>query len=256
MVGCGWVGAGRAVPRAPSGARWPVAPVAPAAAEPRIGQRPAPLSAHGGLSRPSRRSRAKDAFPRPQRGSACPRPRYVKKPFLSLCETSKFGGWFCTHTAHDGGPGRGDSLVGVISAIVRGGVVAPALRPVSTAASRVRAAAADPPGPRQAAPGRGPVERAPQAPAGATGGAVRAPRAASHCPGVPTLADNPSPVPPCGIASKQTGHSASWRCGGYGGAETVLPSTSRNGARQEPEDNADQAGRSQGRVARKGGSRS
>lgn len=195
----------------------------------------------------------------------CPIPsRYVKKPFLSLCRTSKFRAPFCTQAAHDGGPGGGDSLVVVISAIVRGGLAVPAPRPVSSAVSRVRAAAADSPGPRRAVPGRGPVERAPLAPAGDFGArrtrrtqaAREAPRAASHPSEVPTLADNPSPVPPCGIASKQTGHSASWRCGGYGGAETVLPSTSRNGARQEPEDNADQAGRSQGRAAREGRSRS
>lgn len=162
-------------------------------------------------------------------------------PRLPLCRTSKFHPWFCTHTAHDGPPVRSDSLSGVISAIARGGSVAPALRPESTDYIRDRAAVA---GLR----GREGGVRAPGT--SYTPRARTSQRAASHPLGSSRLAHIPPLISPRGIASKQTGHPASRRC--TGGQETVLPSTSRNGARQEPEDNADQAGRSQGRAAREG----
>lgn len=172
----------------------------------------------------------------------CPTPPVTPTPHrLPLCRTSKFSPWFCTHTAHDGGPVRSDSLSGVISAIARGGTVAPALRPVNTDDIRDRAAVA---GPR----GREGADRAPGKPCAPRVRTSR--RAASHPGGSSRLAHIPPLISPRGIASKQTGHPASRRY--TGGEETVLPSTSRNGARQEPEDNADQAGRSQGRAAREG----
>ncbi len=162
-------------------------------------------------------------------------------PPLPLCRTSKFSPRFCTHTAHDGPPVRSDSLSGVISAIARGGSVAPALRPGSTDDIRGRAAVAGlrgrEGGVRASGTSYTPRNRTPQ-------------RAASHPVGSSRLAHISPLIPPRGIASKQTGHPASRRY--TGGEETVLPSTSRNGARQEPEDNADQAGRSQGRAAREG----
>ncbi|SDP44413.1 hypothetical protein SAMN04487981_12322 [Streptomyces sp. cf386] len=162
-------------------------------------------------------------------------------PRLTLCRTSKFHPRFCTHTAHDGPPVRSDSLSGVISAIARGGTGAPALRPASTDDIRDRAAVA---GLR----GREGGARAPGT--SCTPWARTSQRAASHPVGSSKLAHISPLISPRGIASKQTGHPASRRYAG--GEETVLPSTSRNGARQEPEDNADQAGRSQGRAARKG----
>ncbi len=159
-----------------------------------------------------------------------------------LCRLSKLRSRFCTHTAHDGAPVRSDSLGGVISAIVRGGGVAPALRPGRTDDIRDRAAVA------------GLLGRAggSEAPFRAPGGCrTEQPRRAAADPSyAPGMADNPPLISSCGIASNQTGHPVSRRHAGR--AETVLPSTSRNGARQEPEDNADQAGRSQGRAARQG----
>ncbi|SEF01701.1 hypothetical protein SAMN05216533_5206 [Streptomyces sp. Ag109_O5-10] len=163
-----------------------------------------------------------------------PNPHINRAGAAPLCRTSKFHPLFCTHTAHDGPPVGSDSLGGVISAIVRGGIGAPALRPVSTEHLRDRVAVAGLPG-----------RRAPKA---AQAGAL--PRAASHLRSGSNMAQYPPLVSPCGIASEQTGDP------GRGvepqGEEPVLPSTSRNGARQEPEDNADQAGRSQGRAARSG----
>lgn len=159
-----------------------------------------------------------------------------------LCRTAKLWVGFCTHTAHDEGPVRGDSLSGVISAIVRGGIVASALRPVCADHLRDRAADAD----RR---GRDGVSRSPGTPY--TPRTQRTRRAASHPGVVSRMADIPPLISPCGIASEQTGDPGPWRRAA--GEETVLPSTSRNGARQEPEDNADQAGRSQGRAAREGG---
>lgn len=178
----------------------------------------------------------------PQPPPPCPAPPVTPSAHpLTLCRTSKFYPWFCTHTAHDGPPVRSDSLSGVISAIARGGIGAPALRPASTDDIRDRAAVAGPRGREGGvrAPGRSstPWARASQ-------------RAASHPVGSSKLAHISPLISPRGIASKQTGHPASRRY--VRGEETVLPSTSRNGARQEPEDNADQAGRSQGRAARKG----
>ena len=159
-------------------------------------------------------------------------------PRLPLCRTSKFYPWFCTHTAHDGPPVRSDSLSGVISAIARGGIGAPALRPATTDDIRDRAAVA---GLR----GREGGVRAPGT--SSTPRARTSQRAASHPLGSSRLAHISPLISPRGIASNKTGHPASRRY--TGGEETVLPSTSRNGARQEPEDNADQAGRSQGRAA-------
>lgn len=181
--------------------------------------------------------------PPPATAPAAPLP--TSPPVLPLCRTAKFWVGFCTHTAHDGGPGRGDSLGGVISAIACGGTVASALRPVCADHLRSRAADA---GRR----GRDGVERAPRTPC--TPWMHLARRAASHPGVVSRMADNPPLISPCGIASEQTGDPGPWRRAA--GEETVLhvlPSTSRNGARQEPEDNADQAGRSQGRAAREGG---
>lgn len=158
-----------------------------------------------------------------------------------LCRTSKFDPRFCTHTAHDGAPARSDSLGGVISAISRGGTVAPALRPENTDDIRVRASVA---GPRGRDGGAEP-SRAPRTPHDRA-----SQRAASHPSRASTLADITPPISPRGIASERTGHPGPWRRAVE--EETELPSTSRNGARQEPEDNADQAGRSQGRAAREG----
>ena len=158
-----------------------------------------------------------------------------------LCRTSKFTPRFCTHTAHDGPPVRSDSLGGVISAIVRGGARRPCPAPGEHGphpwpggGSLVLAGGTGHQGPQDAVHTPAP---APQ-------------RAASHPGGVSRMADIPPLISPCGIASEQTGDPASRRH--VAGEETVLPSTSRNGARQEPEDNADQAGRSQGRAAREG----
>ncbi len=184
---------------------------------------------------------------RPLRTSSQPPPRHPAPPVtpcpppLPLCRTSKFDPWFCTHTAHDDPPVRSDSLGGVISAIARGGTGAPALRPESTDDIRDRAAVA---GLR----GREGGVRAPGT--SCTPRARASQRAASHPVGSSKMAHISPLISPRGIASKQTGHPASRRY--TGGEETVLPSTSRNGARQEPEDNADQAGRSQGRAAREG----
>src|SRR5690606_10194234 len=62
----------------------------------------------------------------------------------TLCETSNFHPRFCTHTAHDGPPVGSDSLGGVISAIRRGDMDVPAVRPASTDHIRDRVAVADP----------------------------------------------------------------------------------------------------------------
>ncbi|QNR95625.1 Hypothetical protein SLIV_22703 [Streptomyces lividans TK24] len=129
----------------------------------------------------------------------------------------------------------------MISAIARGGTGAPALRPAVTDDIRGRAAVADPRGRDGASKTPGTAPRTPRT--------VTA-RAKSHPVEAATLADMPPLLSSCGIASEQTGHPVSRRHAGR--QETVLPSTSRNGARQESEDNADQAGRSQGRAARKG----
>ena len=176
------------------------------------------------------------------RGGSCPgRGSGARTGRGALCRTSKFGVWFCTHTAHDGGPAGSDSLGGVISAIARGDLGVPAVRPVGTDDIRDRVAVA---GLR----GRHGSKRAPGARRTSPGPASQ--RAASHPSGVPDVAEKPPHTPPRGIASEQTGHPASYHR--TTGSETVLSSTSRNGARQEPEDHADQAGRSQGRAARKG----
>lgn len=173
----------------------------------------------------------------------CPGGTASRSGLVVLCRTSKFWSLFCTHTAHDGGPGGSDSLSDVISAISRGGVVAPALRPVCADHLRGRAADA---GRR----GRDRGARSPGTPY-TPGAKSVARRAASHAGVVSRMADNPPLVSPCGIASERTGDPGPWRR--VAGEEPVLPSTSRNGARQESEDNADQAGRSQGRAAREGG---
>lgn len=180
--------------------------------------------------------------PTPQPPPPHPTPPVTPSPpRLPLCRTSKFHPRFCTHTAHDGPPVRSDSLSGVISAIARGGSVAPALRPASTDDIRDRAAVAGLRGREGGARASG---------TSCTPRARTSQRAASHPLGSSKLAHISPLISPRGIASKQTGHPASRRY--TGGEETVLPSTSRNGARQEPEDNADQAGRSQGRAAREG----
>ncbi|EFE69138.1 predicted protein [Streptomyces viridosporus ATCC 14672] len=159
----------------------------------------------------------------------------------ALCRTSNFAPWFCTHTAHDGPPARSDSLGAVISAIPRGDMDVSAVRPESTDDNRDRAAAAGP-------HGRDGTRRAPGTRCVPRGRRTR--RAASHPSDTSGSAERPPLVSPCGIASTQTGHPVSYHR--TTGSETVLPSTSRNGARQEPEDHADQAGRSQGRAAREG----
>lgn len=188
---------------------------------------------------PSRGRGRQPAGRRTARRTACP--VTTASPVPPLCRLSNFHPRFCTHTAHDDPPVRSDSLGGVISAIVRGGAVAPALRPVRTEHLRGRAAAA---GPR----GRDGVVGALMTPL--TPSSATRQRAASHLSGVSRMADIPPLISPCGIASEQTGDPGPWRRAA--GGETVLPSTSRNGARQESEDNADQAGRSKGRAARKG----
>src|SRR5690606_3375534 len=133
----------------------------------------------------------------------------------------------------DGPPVGSDSLGGVISAIRRGDMDVPAVRPASTDHIRDRVAVADP-------HERDGARRAP----GTRILPPTTPRAASHRSDASTSAEKPPLHPSRGIASVRTGHPASYRHTASAGI--VFPSTSRNGARQESEDNADQAGRSQG----------